>query len=317
MYENPASKTVKGLSIAVIVLSALGMLLGLLLALVAVPISQTIDAAISESGSITVEASTTLTAEEVDALLSSDGALSSLTEEQATAVRNVLGSLVSGDYTTLASMVDFTDATTLQGLVDLFASLTDTQIQDIATKFNDPTLVTSLQDLRDQLAAMTPSDVQYAAHMFEYLTPENVGTTTKFLTATMFVVLGVIGIIVCAISLIAGILALRNAGKKEKLMGAFVWTIIAAIVAFFSARIVSMILLIILAVFINKVRSGEGVTPPTAGYGATQGYTHGPAANPAAQPYQQPAQPVANQAAGQQPVVNPAAQQPTQPYQQQ
>ena len=124
--------------------------------------------------------------------------------------------------------------------------------------------------------------------------------------------------LLCSVgTLIAGILGMRNHDNVEKLGGAFGWAIAGAVLALLSGRIITMILLIVAAVYINKVRNpapNAYVQPMYApqGYGQPyqqpQGY---------AQPYQQPQgyapQPY-QQAASQQPVQpSPGQQDPSQP----
>lgn len=98
--------------------------------------------------------------------------------------------------------------------------------------------------------------------------------------------LGVIAIgtgwlLICAVvSMVAGILGMRNYDKPEKLGAAFGWTIAAAVLAFLSGRIVTTVLLVVCAVYINKLRNPQ-VNP----YGQPQPVYAQPYPQ---QPYQQP-----------------------------
>lgn len=70
---------------------------------------------------------------------------------------------------------------------------------------------------------------------------------------------GVVGglvLIAKIVALIASILALRNADKPEKLGAAFVWAIIAAIISFLFGSIISCVLFVVSAVYINRVKRG-------------------------------------------------------------
>lgn len=58
--------------------------------------------------------------------------------------------------------------------------------------------------------------------------------------------------LMCLVSLIAGILAMKNAAKPNKLGAVFGWCLAGAICAFLSGRIITMVLLIIMAVFASK-----------------------------------------------------------------
>ncbi len=148
--------------------------------------------------------------------------------------------------------------------------------------------------------------------------------------ANMIMGLG-IGVIVVvalisAVPLIAGIMGLRNYANPQKLGMVMGWSIAGAICAFFTAGIVSTVLLIITAVYASKgknaaaVYSAYGAQPGVQGYG--QGYGQGysqptaygyqapstqnaPGYGQQAQPYGQ-AQPVAPQTYGQPVAAAPA-----------
>lgn len=69
------------------------------------------------------------------------------------------------------------------------------------------------------------------------------------------VIAGLVWMIVAyVVSLVAAVLAMRNCRKPDQLTGAFVWSIIAAVLGFFSGHFITMILLIIMCVYIGKVR---------------------------------------------------------------
>ena len=131
----------------------------------------------------------------------------------------------------------------------------------------------------------------------------------------MLVGLGAI-LMVCSIlalpasilALIAGILALRNAAKPDKLGAAFVLTIIAIILNVLCFQLITFILLIISAVFINKVRKSAVAIPYAVNPAVPGAYQQ--------QACAQPAQPVApQQPTASAPSATPSA--PEQPSQQQ
>ena len=104
----------------------------------------------------------------------------------------------------------------------------------------------------------------------------------------VFIVLFAACSIVC---LVASILGLKNHDKPEKLGLVFGWSIAGAVCAFCTMRIVSMVLLIIMAVMINKVRTEARLqaayaqqSMPYAPYGQPQTYA----------PYGQPQTPYAS-----------------------
>lgn len=117
-------------------------------------------------------------------------------------------------------------------------------------------------------------------------------------------------LLTAVVSLIAGILAIRGAANHAKLGGVFGWGIAGAVAAFLGGRIITCVLLIIVAVLAYKDKNapaypaaGYGYGAPAPGYGQpvppAGGYGYGaPAAAAAPVPAQpvQPAQPVDPQA---------------------
>ena len=110
---------------------------------------------------------------------------------------------------------------------------------------------------------------------------------------------------VCSIvPLVAAILGMRNYNNVDKLGGAFGWAIAGAVFSLLCGNIITMVLLIVSAVYINKLRKAPmvpyGQPQPYPAYGQ-QGYA------PQPQPYGQGYAP-------QQPYQHvPPAQQPTDP----
>lgn len=121
------------------------------------------------------------------------------------------------------------------------------------------------------------------------------------------------GIICCIVSLIAGIIGLRNCKNTAKLGGVFGWAIAGAVMSLLYGNIVVMVLLIISAVCASKDRKAATAIPygqPAAYYGAPQQTYDAPQQPYGApqQPYGAPQQPYA---APQQPQAQP--QQPASP----
>ena len=65
-----------------------------------------------------------------------------------------------------------------------------------------------------------------------------------------------------ALALVAGIVGIRNSSKQEKLGTAFGWAIAGAVMSFLTGRLITMALLIVSAVYLNKMRKY-----PTIPYG--------------------------------------------------
>lgn len=73
-----------------------------------------------------------------------------------------------------------------------------------------------------------------------------------------FAVVGVIWLVIChGVVLVAGILGLQASARPEKLGAAFGWAIAGAVLSLLCANLITMALLIIAAVYLNKLR-----TPP-------------------------------------------------------
>lgn len=126
---------------------------------------------------------------------------------------------------------------------------------------------------------------------------EQLGITSDDAMGLMGIVLGlgaayvVWGIICCLISMIAGIIGMRNCRNTAKLGGAFGWAIAGAVTSFLYGNIVVMILLIISAVCISKDRKAATAIP----YGQPAAYTQ----MPGQQGYYAPQPPMPQQPAAQ------------------
>lgn len=96
--------------------------------------------------------------------------------------------------------------------------------------------------------------------------------------------LGMFGIgwelISAVVTLVAGIMGVRGASRREKLGGVLVWSIVGAVVALLGGRIITCILLIISAVLAGMDKRAYAIP-----YGQPTAQPYG---QPAAQPYGQP-----------------------------
>lgn len=95
----------------------------------------------------------------------------------------------------------------------------------------------------------------------------------------------------CVVSLVAGVLGMKNARNREKLGGVFGWSLAAAICSLLSGRLITMALLIIVTVFAHKDKNAPAWQPqPYYGQAPQAQQPYGqPAAQPMQQPYGQPA----------------------------
>ena len=131
----------------------------------------------------------------------------------------------------------------------------------------------------------------YNHGQYDSLSPEGVASLVG-LSIGIGMAFLVWGMLCAAVSLIAGILGLRNNSKPEKLGAVFGWSIAGAVVAFLSGRIITTILLVVAAVYANKLRNPAPApyTQPQSVYGQPyQPQPPMPYGQPAPQPYQQQA----------------------------
>ena len=129
---------------------------------------------------------------------------------------------------------------------------------------------------------------------YSYLSPEDAAAAAN-LGMTALIVLSIGYIILKAVALVGGIMGLRNSANPAKFGSLFVWTIVSAVACLLAGSIVSMILFIIAAVLVSRLKRA-----------AANPYGQQPYAYQ--QPYGQPQQPYAGQApVQQQPPAQPAA----------
>ena len=102
---------------------------------------------------------------------------------------------------------------------------------------------------------------EYALTTEELREFDELGLSEGSIVAILQSALGAAGVILflfaacCVVCLVASILGLKNYNKVEKLGLVFCWSIAGAICAFCSAQLISAVLLIIMAVLINRVRN--------------------------------------------------------------
>lgn len=135
-------------------------------------------------------------------------------------------------------------------------------------------------------------DPSFISHMSTaYSDPEVVSELGRYANAEDIAIVGTlsvgiamavtVGFMLCAVvSLIGGIMGLRRAAQPDKIGSAFGWAIAGAIAAFISARVITAILLVIAAIYLNKIKNAPAI--PVQPYG--QPYMP-QQAYPAQQPY--------------------------------
>lgn len=194
---------------------------------------------------------------------------------------------------------------------------------------SDPSNFDGYVEYRDELGATNGIDAQYD------MTPEE---TSAFVSAVFGFISAFsgVGLVLCVISLIAGIVGVRNCRNPQKVGKVFGWSIAGAICSILMGRVVSCVLLIVNAVYSNRLKKAAqnpiAYAQPAYGAAAPQGYAQQPAvgyapqqggmASGAAQPVmpQQPTQAYAQPASApvqptipQQPQASATPQQPEPP----
>ena len=168
----------------------------------------------------------------------------------------------------------------------------------------DPSHVSGYVEHRDDLGFTHGLDSQYSLDAVE----------TSAALAAVFGVLGVLsgfGIVLCAVSLVAGIMGVRNARNPQKVGSIFGWSIAGAICSLLMLRVVSCVLLIVNAVYAHRLRKetqhssyapyqSVGVQQPVSPqYAAPQQVTMQQplSQQPVSQPFVSEQQPISSQSA--------------------
>lgn len=176
-----------------------------------------------------------------------------------------------------------------------------------STSLNDPAVVNALISELESSSTSSAFDgsSSYSSYDYSGMTQDEAMAVAS---ASIFLMVGLsLGYVLCkVVCLVAGIIALRNCNNPAKLGSAFGWSIAAAIVSFLVGGMISMVLFIVSAVFVSRVRRAYAAAPMGAyGYQQPQQYQQG------LQVPQQPMQgqaPAAPQApAAQQPAAAPQA----------
>lgn len=270
--QDPRSKTVKGLSIAVVVLSVISVLVSFGLIAIGTGVIATADETAAATNQVLEESGVSKDiANLLDATEGLDGStlialgdyLGTLDVEQAhrlgdaVAEKNVkaitkfinktAGDLDAGEKSIVLDALTNLNKSNSKTIGEVLQSMNEDDLDGL------PSLMVSMssgslgQIIND--AKQESGDTSGKA-VGQQLTSNIIG-----LGGGMLAMLGVMGLIASLLALIAGILGICNNTKPSKLTGAFVLSIIAAICALFTGRLISLILLIIMTVYIGKARS--------------------------------------------------------------
>ncbi len=289
--QDPRSKTVKGLGIAVVVLSVLSLLVSFGLIAVGSGVVATAEDTAAETtqalqeNSLSEDISNFLEATQgLDSktMLALGDYLSSLDVKQVHSLGDVVaqkdvkaitkfikktsGGLSNSDKSIVLDAFTNLSESNSKSVGEVLKGMNEDDLNDaieLMTSMSEGSLNQIISDAKSEGFDLTSKDVQ------QELAADIVG-----LGGSLLITLGIIGLVVSLLSLFAGILAIRNNDKPNKLTAAFVLSIFAAVCTLVTGRLVSMILLIVLAVYVGKVRSlrhqpdatvvGSGTAPNAA-----------------------------------------------------
>lgn len=260
-YES-SSRTVRGLSIATIVLSILGIVLALGLGACSSAVVNTVEDQLVEPIA--------------DEPLDFDGYMDEISDavEEMTGASLIDLSVVIANNDVdqlhkLGAAIELGDSTKVEKILKGMAKEAGVSIdeQELALSIMsigvDDTreLGRALQQVTQEdyielimLLDGNPVEFHHGAMNDSYSVGEIAGIARGTILAISWVLI-FISILGCAVTLVAAILSMRNASNPNRLTGAFVWSIVGAAIALLSCRLVTMVLLIINCVYINKVRS--------------------------------------------------------------
>ena len=192
---------------------------------------------------------------------------------------------------------------------------------------NDPTVIAEIQN---ELNGTAYSSGNYFDDDYIYLGGMDSGDILAMLNATVGIsaFLLVMGLLCVVVQLIAGVIGIKSCADPTKFSKLFGWTIAGIVVSVLTCSVITLVLFIIVAVYVNKMKKlpPESFAQQQMGYAGAQPYTNQGSyqAQPGyyQQPYVQPGQNPYAQGAPQQPYGQPyeqpfAQSQPQQPFAQQ
>lgn len=276
-YESDA-KVVRGLSVATIVLSVLGILASIaLIAGAGVVTSTVINEYEGNGGSI--EELFDLDEDASDVYEDFGQMIDALDEQTTADFAQLFGTAKVSEINAFGKVVQTTDKAQIKKALAAFddkydLDLDEAKMAKFLTSFSKGTTIAigseladlgkdDLQDLASALAKISTSNAYGLHEKHESHEQHNTFGDTSLssgeelaaqLFAGVLIALIVLATAVYVVSLIAAILSLRNCRKPDKLTGAFVWSIIAAVLSCLACHLITTVLLIISCVYISKVR---------------------------------------------------------------
>ena len=163
-------------------------------------------------------------------------------------------------------------ATIVLSSIGIAAGLAVALLMGVAsTSLNDPVVVNALVEEMQSSGSSSAFDdpSAYSSYDFSGMSQDEV---MEVASASIMLLVGLsVGfVVVQAVCLVAGIMALRASKDPAKLGAVFGWSIAAAVVSLFVGSIISLVLFILLAVFSSRARkayavTGGGYQPPMPG----------------------------------------------------
>lgn len=166
---------------------------------------------------------------------------------------------------------------------------------------NDPTVIAEIQN---ELNSTAYSSGNYFDDDYIYLGGMDSGDILTMLNATVGIsaFLLVMGLLCVVVQLIAGVIGIKSCADPTKFSKLFGWTIAGIVVSALTCSVITLVLFIIVAVYVNKMKKlpPETFTQQQMGYAGAQPY-QAPQPGYYQQPYVQPGQNPYAQGAPQQP----------------
>ena len=277
-YES-SSRVVRGLSIATIVLSVIGIVMALGLGACSSSVVGIVEQEIVEP----VSSESTNLRGNLDEI---DDAFDEFTGAALSEFGTLLAYSDTADLHKLGKAIAEGDQAKVERIIDSIANDADVNIDSAlmaksfmqlgaedAHEFGLALQQVTDADLMNMVMFVSGAQQTLETSAYE-LGDYSVGEISTAVSGIILVViwiLVVLDILGCAVTIVAAVLAMRNASNPAKLSGAFVWSIVGAVIALLGCRIITMVLLIINCVYIHKVRSYRAIpaaqgagTPPVA-----------------------------------------------------
>ena len=178
---------------------------------------------------------------------------------------------------------------------------------------NDPTVIAEIQN---ELNGTAYSSGNYFDDDYIYLGGMDSGSILAMLDATVGIsaFLLVLGLLCVVVQLIAGVIGIKSCADPTKFSKLFGWTIAGIVVSVLTCSVITLVLFIIVAVYVNKMKKlpPEAFTQQQMGYAGAQPYANqgayqAPQPGYYQQPYVQPGRTRTRRAHRSSPTANPTA----------